>query len=524
MEDNIIKLYTTNEAVEKEPNELRSDLEHYSSHSQFDGDSWVLDKLKRAASVRDSDVKMRFKTIPSLYKEYVKYFAIMILGKGRLSCKTLAREIYLLGNFFKFVQETCNERPLHKIDRTIIINFEMYLHDLKRSESTKKSIWKVVMDFFKTMGSFKGMPKVNIAVNYNPFKMIVASDSDKYIPKYIAEQIDDVFYYLNNDIPHHVRTFYWICRLIPSRINEVTTIPIECLKQLRENEYTLTLNMFKQNGGYLQPELRVIYLKYDGIVKYMIDLIKEQQEISKSLQDDLPVEDRGLLFTYKPKRKIKLMNSGYVNRQFKKIMKHHNVADENNQIYHLTSHQLRHTGITDRVDAGFSLIEIRDMTAHKSNAMLERNYIHPNKENLKAISDKVANESTDEVYFKGEIISDNPIRMKRLLDKPNSQKIGRLGICSDITGCKSNMYECFSCKHFIPNADELPYFKEQVAQFEVKLQSPTISPMLKENIEHNLSLSLMIVEKIENAMEMIKDESSTSYIKEESNHGSLRLS
>lgn len=89
----------------------------------------------------------------------------------------------------------------------------------------------------------------------------------------------------------------------------------------------------------------------------------------------------------------------------------------------------------------------------------------------KKIGNKVnqENEPAGGVYFKGKIINaDNPIVVRRLLSKPRAHQIGRLGICSDITGCKNDMFECFTCSFFVPNADELNYFKEQVTQWERK--------------------------------------------------------
>lgn len=330
------------------------------------------------------------------------------------------------------------------------------------------------------------------------------NDAQKYIPLKIINEIDKIFY--NESVKHHIRTIYWICRLIPSRINEVTTVPINCLKKYRKNEYTLTLHMYKQNGGYLEPELRVIHLKYKDMGKYLIDLIKEQQEIAQSLQDSLLGEKKEFLFTYTArKNQVALLTAETVRKEFNKILGLYNVVDEKNNIYNLTPHQLRHNAITDRIYEGFSLLEIRDMTAHKSSAMLEGSYIHPEKKQLKALGDKVnlENEPSGGVYFKGKIINaDNPVVVKRLLAKPRSHKIGRIGICSDITGCKNDMFECFSCSFFVPNAGELDYFKEQAEQWENKVSVAAKNSLLKENAEYNLKLSKVIVKKIEDIIKV----------------------
>ena len=70
------------------------------------------------------------------------------------------------------------------------------------------------------------------------------------------------------------------------------------------------------------------------------------------------------------------MQWGYVSYKFKNICIKYNVRDKEGKIYILTSHQFRHNGITDRLEAGFTLPQIADMTGHHGDAMLFGSYAH----------------------------------------------------------------------------------------------------------------------------------------------------
>lgn len=320
MENNSFKLYTTSEELEESEYSQKGVL-IYSSFSKFEEDKWVLDKLKKSKNIKDSKVSLYFTSIPAIYKNSVKYFVIVSLNKGK-SYSTINTQVYSLGVFFNYVHDQCKAIQLSGINKSILLNFEMYLHDTKEFvKSTKEAIWSSINMFFKTMALRKGMPNSKIINNTNPFSRtsIDRLNAQKYIPLYMINKIDKVFY--SKNIKHHIRTVYWICRLIPSRINEITTLPIDCLKKYRENEYTLTLHMYKQNGGYIEPELRIIHLKYEDMGKYLIDLIKEQQEIAQNLQNAISIEKKGFLFTYKAKKnQLAILTAETVRKEFNKIL------------------------------------------------------------------------------------------------------------------------------------------------------------------------------------------------------------
>ena len=61
------------------------------------------------------------------------------------------------------------------------------------------------------------------------------------------------------------------------------------------------------------------------------------------------------------------------------------------------------------------------------------------------------------------------------------------------------------CDNFIPDADYLDYFKEQIEVCNEKIQRFKNNKQLKENIEYNKSLYVKVVNKIEKTLEKNKE-------------------
>lgn len=493
----------------KDNPELKNSLRVYSTISIFEDTTWVLDKLKRKG-LSNTKNTLYFVDVPVQYLEITKLFALVRLNK-RMSSKTVEANIWGLKKFYKFLQEECNERDLINVDKNIIFEYENYLkNDCALSKASKETCWSSINAFFRNMINSNATPAVKVVSKINPFSRI-GSDrlfEQKYVPVEVVKQYDDVVF--NESLPVYIKLCYWICRLIPSRIGEVISVSIDFCKQYGEY-YTLQLNMFKQNGGYIEPEKRLIGFKNEDMGEYLLNLINKQVEISKSLQAYVDRNDRGLLFTYVKSKYFDGKYSEYNLRNtnvftlsdsnFRKILiklaRRYKITDGNGNIYRITSHQLRHNAITDRIYEGFTLLEIKDLTHHKTTAMISRSYVHPDKDRLVEKAKQINNEKLDDQTFKGRIINDNIKAFEKINRMLRSHAIGRLGFCSDISGCKSGMYECLDdCDYFEPNLDELVYFEEQVSQWQQKKILFANSKYMLENAQYNYELNQKIVNKI----------------------------
>ena len=72
----------------------------------------------------------------------------------------------------------------------------------------------------------------------------------------------------------------------------------------------------------------------------------------------------------------------------------------------------------------------------------------------------------------------------------------RGGICVDITGCKSDMWNCLDCKFFAPDAEQLDYYEEQARLWREKNVKFSDFPVIKGNAEKNAELYERVLKKL----------------------------
>lgn len=490
-------------------------LKIFSSTSVFEDDIWNLDKKIKERNGSSSDCKLYFNQCSKEYKNLIKQFALLRLTHN-ISIGTIRTDIDGINSYITFIESNYPNTALNEVNKKLIFAYKEHLENSTYQHKTKETKWTGMKNLYNTLAMYGYEYQSKIIGVSNPFSQShsnTKSIKEKYIPQEISIQLDRVF--TDTNIPLPYRTMYWICRLIPNRITEVASMRLNCIKPY-VNELALSIPMFKQNGGYISAEIRNIAIKEEGIGKFLLDLIRDQIELSKQLQNDIDDNDKGFLFTYTPymynnkknsynistTKKPTLLNIQNFNNFLKKICSRSNIRDTDDNIYSLSSHKFRHNAITDRLYEGFRIIDIMAMTHHKSSGMIINNYTHVDENTLKEKANKVINEDKPTVMFKGHIInSDDPLKWDRIMRRPFAHKIGRLGICSDISSCESDMYECQDCDFFVPNADELEYFEEEVRQWELKVKKFSNHPYMKENAQYNLEVNQKIVDKIKRALQ-----------------------
>jgi hypothetical protein len=179
----------------------------------------------------------------------------------------------------------------------------------------------------------------------------------------------------------------------------------------------------------------------------------------------------------------------------------HNINGSDGQAYKITTHQFRHNGITDRLAAGFTAAQIADMTGHHGNAMIFEAYAHLNllPETIIEKQENVLQEESKRgnryVLFGGRILNMEERLEKRLLMNLRAHKV-RGGICSDITGCKSDMWNCLDCRFFVPDANQTDYYEEQVRLWREKSAGFSDFPVIKGNAEKNAELYECVLRKL----------------------------
>lgn len=283
------ELYAFEEIYQEcEEEQYNSFLKSISSTANFQDDTWFCDKRDQSKGVENFKVKLYFAKVPENYKTMVKYFVILRLLDG-VSVTTSKHSIYMVSNFLGFLGNT----PLNNVNFSTVNEFKQYLQKQNFVASTQSKYFSTLSMFFRKMNGYEGMEVKNPFHNQRiAYDRLIES---KYIPEFVAKQLDIAF--MDENIPITLRTIYWVLRLVPSRISEVLAMEINCLKSF-DDHFVLIIPTFKQNGGYKEAIPRIIHIEEDGIGAYLIELIRNQQEEARSVQERLPKENVNALFAY----------------------------------------------------------------------------------------------------------------------------------------------------------------------------------------------------------------------------------
>jgi site-specific recombinase XerD len=486
--------------------------EHLGAEVRFSEDKWICENMRRSPAETPPDLTLYFHRIPERHRDTVKYFSVILLIQGK-SIRTVKMYTSNLTKFFDFWITLHKTAGLHICDEFIAAEFYQYLKECGLAEITNTGIWSSVCVFFKTMNGWDD------ATLKNPFSLSPYSKQRKfdykYIPENVALQLDHVFQ--KDEIALHLRCAYWLLRLIPSRVSEIVGIKTDCLKRYSGN-YVLFIPTWKQNGGRREPIMRSIHLEDTGIAEYLINLVKEQQDAARQLQEYMPDHKKGALLTYRQRferngqlpyhtKQYRVSNKDSIQWAFRDICAKYRITDTDGRLYELTTHQFRHNGITDRLAAGFTAAQIAEMTGHHGSAMIYNSYAHlnllPEKiiEKQEYVSNEVGSRENGYVMFGGRILNMEEQLEKRLLRNLRAHKV-RGGICSDITGCKSDMWDCLDCRFFVPDADQLEYYKEQTLLWREKRDRFAAFPIIKGNAEKNAELFERILTKIDGGLQL----------------------
>lgn len=482
---------------------------------KFEYDTWACEKKRKNPTDKASAYTIYFANTPLQYKDLLKHYVVLSFSNNN-NISGIISTVKRVKYFLRYIDN--NKIPINSINKEVAINFRKTLAQTQYALSQKNRIWVAVNNFFKATKGLDSIPSTNYFAGKNPFPEENKRHDNKYVPKYIVKQMDKSF--KNESLPLFIRVVYWICRSIPSRIGEVLGMKIDCIKPVTEDIWVIFIPTWKQSGGYNEPQIRRFYFRDKGHGNFIKQLIQEQQQVALSLQDRIDEEDKkNFLLTRKISRNVNgtfyeledptITMYDAVTRAFEKVIKTDKIMDKDGQLYNLTSHQLRHNGITDRLYNGFSLMQTSLITDHKGLAMIQTAYNHPQDDVMIAKQKSVQKSNSDSaVYFKGKILNMDEATERRLLQNIRTRRIKNLGICGDYTGCES--FQCLSCDSFIPDVDDLPYYEEQVRIFEEKLKKVGDHKYLKENIEYNLQLYRAVIIKINIALQQEENNNETT--------------
>jgi hypothetical protein len=100
------------------------------------------------------------------------------------------------------------------------------------------------------------------------------------------------------------------------------------------------------------------------------------------------------------------------------------------------------------------------------------------------------------VMFGGRILNMDAVTESRLLKNIRAHRIPG-GICADVTHCQSGLWSCVDCERYMPEAEQLMYFKEQVVAWDEKAKRFHAEKQMADNFEDISRKFRSIVEKLE---------------------------
>ena len=86
---------------------------------------------------------------------------------------------------------------------------------------------------------------------------------------------------------------------------------------------------------------------------------------------------------------------------------------------------------------------------------------------------------------------------KEIMRNVRAHKV-RGGICSDITGCKSDMMNCLECKFFLPDPNQMEYYMEQIELWQQKAERFKCIPVIRKNALKYINIYKNIINLLSN--------------------------
>lgn len=490
-----------------------NNISDYSSKSTYEDNVWILDKYYRQHNVSNSLRKYIFSKWPSIEEslDVKSYIYVCILNNMSLEGM---RKIFSI--LFQFSNEIWKQFKIDSYKNINNIHINYYYNKLlsnNLTEKTKFERWNAIKHFFEFHRVFSIVEKMNFYdLKYPEYKM----NDIKYISDYVTGQLDKIM--LKESEPLKYRLLYWILRMYPCRCTEVLSTPINCLKPYESDTFIFSSLVFKTSGGDEKGTPKLLLLdSNEKMQKYLIDMIREQQEVAKAICKDklrlgdflfMSYETRYVKLRYIYGNKPLLVKCSAFNQYLKLVIDRYDIRDEDGSIAVVTSHMFRHNAITDRIESKlFRPIDLRPMTLHANEEMVSKAYHHKSQESIIKQTEAIRKVLTNEtVLFSGKVIgSKNDAAFDYFLRNPFAYSLKDMGICADIRECDKSKFECLACDYFIPNCADLDYFENQLADWKKKLDISikVKNKYMEENSSYNIELFSKVIQKIYKKLEDI---------------------
>jgi integrase len=396
---------------------------------------------------------IRLNWLKEVLKKYIRQEAF-----SGSSVSTLYKEFSQLKRLSAYLANQQNIRSVNEIHRYTILNF-VGLSCKNKSNGTVSKILGNLKKFF-TAGNIHGWFTV-------PENLILPEDYPKYqrgtpndIPSVVLEQIEDNLHKL----PDPIARMWIVGYFCAMRLSELQLCNLDCLKQDSRGEWAITFWRKKNKDWHTLPITRDVA----QVIQQQQDYIKQQfgDRFNYLFCDYLSVARKV------PKASLEKLNLPAVSRVasnellitfINHLITSEDIRDENGELWHFKTHQLRDTRLTHLFETGHEFALVSKWAGHKKWENTQK-YVHVKDHTLRNETVKI---QTKLANIKGEAISEDSLP-ETLQKTPNAHTLAVPGdhINTPIYGyCGLPLDEeclhwkaCYTCPSFVARREQLPNY------------------------------------------------------------------
>lgn len=324
----------------------------------------------------------------------------------------------------------------------------------------------------------------------------------------VIEQLDSYFFDAALDIPLQYRTIYMLLRLISNRISEVLFMPIDCISYPDVDTYSISIPTQKETPYHI-PEYKAYPKKLSGIEEaFLHRCICELQVYAESQQENLDCQYQNLLFVSESGKSI--LSSSDINSFFKIFCDNHQIKDASGNLACITTHDLRHTAVVERLNYGIiSPYQTMRESNHSSlSQTLGYGYasVHDETERLAEISESLlnGNQLLPAKSDEGEPRELPPKKFLALKEDSTTRLLLDGSICLD-RSCVPSFETCSDCDHFQVDSiyrEPLENYIKILSERSQYLQKRAGNPDTIEFIEHQILVYTKMLDKIKDCAKL----------------------
>ena len=281
----------------------------------------------------------------------------------------------------------------------------------------------------------------------------------------VVEQLDRIFFNLQVDIPLHFRCIYMILRLRSNRISEVLSMSLDCIKYPELGVFSIVIPTTKETSFHVPSFCEYSFLMDGQCEALFFKVLIQQQELAQAIQDSLEEIEKDYLFV-SPNGHI--VTAAGFNECLKSICTQHHIVDARGCHTAITSHDLRHTDICERLSSNIISPEMtmRESNHHSMSQTMGYGYssIHDETEHLSTITSTVFQPDPPTVAHRRHVSS---AKYDRIASLPDSRIIPGYGVCMNGT-CIPRFEKCFSCSSFTPDPIYKDYMEQAIQLLQLK--------------------------------------------------------